>query len=633
MLTTRRRTRVALVASVLTLALTGSSGGAAARALTDAPLAAAAAGADDDVTFTGHGWGHGRGMGQYGALGYAIDHGWTWTQILDHYYGGTTMGDAGNPEMTVELLGLNGKQLVVVGTSILVNGVAIGGTSARLTANANGTVTVERGTNCAGPWTVVSGTFNLGSTRVTTPNGSAANAPLTDLIRVCEASSERAYRGTLSVVRHNDAQMTINHVPTESYLRGVVPRESPASWGSLGGGLGMHALRAQAVAARSYALSGTRASGAKTCDTTACQVYGGAGILYPSGQWATPALEQAATDTAIAETAGKVRKTSGGAIARTEFSSSTGGYTAGGTFPAVADLGDSTASNPNHDWTTVLSAATVAANLGVSGIRSITVTGRNGLGADGGRVTQVTVVDSAGVTRTFTGNDVRSKLGLKSDWFTVSLYQMSLDEAAELVRSVYLDLFGREPDPSGAAHWAPIVAEADSVAPLVERVLKTDEWYCRQITSIYQLALARDPDPGGLASWTVYLRSGATVTEMEARVLGSAEALQTMGAGDVRTWVSALYLLALDRTAAPAEQEIWAERAAGSSRAAVALRILRSSEGALVRLNGYYEEYLERVADPRGQATFVAMLSQGNDRSVILRILRSAEYRSLVLAR
>src|SRR5260370_41283035 len=44
------------------------------------------------VTLTGHGFGHGRGMGHYGALGYAIDEGWTYRQILDHFYGGSRLG-------------------------------------------------------------------------------------------------------------------------------------------------------------------------------------------------------------------------------------------------------------------------------------------------------------------------------------------------------------------------------------------------------------------------------------------------------------------------------------------------------------------------------------------------------------
>lgn len=49
---------------------------------------------DDVVAFLveGTGNGHGRGLSQWGAYGWAVDHGWTWEEILDHYYGGTVSG-------------------------------------------------------------------------------------------------------------------------------------------------------------------------------------------------------------------------------------------------------------------------------------------------------------------------------------------------------------------------------------------------------------------------------------------------------------------------------------------------------------------------------------------------------------
>src|SRR5579885_309249 len=68
-----------VVASVVTLLAVLAGGGSEAAAQT-APT----------IGITGHGYGHGRGMGQYGALGYSLNAGWDWTQILDHYYGGTT---------------------------------------------------------------------------------------------------------------------------------------------------------------------------------------------------------------------------------------------------------------------------------------------------------------------------------------------------------------------------------------------------------------------------------------------------------------------------------------------------------------------------------------------------------------
>jgi hypothetical protein len=71
-------------------------------------IGAAPAAAEPILELTGHGWGHGRGMGQYGALGYAIDHNWSHHQILDHFYGGTVAGGIGNIAMSVQLQGPEG---------------------------------------------------------------------------------------------------------------------------------------------------------------------------------------------------------------------------------------------------------------------------------------------------------------------------------------------------------------------------------------------------------------------------------------------------------------------------------------------------------------------------------------------
>ena len=69
--------------------------------------------------------------------------------------------------------------------------------------------------------------------------------------------------------------------------------------------------------------------------------------------------EAPTTDVAVAETANVVRGNSGGGVARTEFSSSTGGWTAGGTFPAVVDDGDDISANPNHTWSAALDTAAI----------------------------------------------------------------------------------------------------------------------------------------------------------------------------------------------------------------------------------------------------------------------------------
>src|SRR5205807_2578956 len=52
-----------------------------------------AASSGPELVVTGGGFGHGVGMSQEGALGYA-EHGYSYTQILAHYYSGTTLGAA-----------------------------------------------------------------------------------------------------------------------------------------------------------------------------------------------------------------------------------------------------------------------------------------------------------------------------------------------------------------------------------------------------------------------------------------------------------------------------------------------------------------------------------------------------------
>ena len=390
------------------------------------------------VDLAGHGFGHGRGLGQYGALGYAIDHGRTYQQILDHYYGGTVLaGDLGNPSISVRLTARDGQPMVVtqerghMATNVDAGpfgGVMVTreGSKYRLYRTSDGSSRCDGGP--APGWTFVSESdspITASPTSNTTSfvaYGAPSDEQRKEMLQLCRADGTRWYRGTLqAVVDGGGVLRTVNHLPTDSYLVGVVPRESPASWGSLGGGAGMHALRAQAVAARSYATAENRLPGvAKTCDTISCQVYAGraeqlAGAGYKDLE-GVPTY--ASTDQAVKDTSGQVRR-AGGAVARTEFSSSTGGWTAGGTFPAVPDEGDDTSSNPNHDWTARVPVTSIEAKFGKGTLVDVQVTERNGLGADGGRVRTVRLTFSGG-TVDRTGNQFRSDFGLKSDWFRLA---------------------------------------------------------------------------------------------------------------------------------------------------------------------------------------------------------------------
>ncbi|MFM8389784.1 MAG: hypothetical protein ACKOA5_11100, partial [Actinomycetota bacterium] len=74
------------------------------------------------ILVNGRGFGHGRGMSQFGSLGWATKFGKTWQEILDFYYGGTTLSqltetDAGlspGGKITIRLTALDGRQTAVL---------------------------------------------------------------------------------------------------------------------------------------------------------------------------------------------------------------------------------------------------------------------------------------------------------------------------------------------------------------------------------------------------------------------------------------------------------------------------------------------------------------------------------------
>ena len=110
--------------------------------------------------------------------------------------------------------------------------------------------------------------------------------PLTTRVRIQPSGSarlqinDRSYRGSLEVFGNaRNTLTTVNELPLEEYLLGVVPNElSPSTFGQL------EALKAQAVAARTYIIRNMgqyRAEGYDICDTDQCQVYFGAGTEDP----------------------------------------------------------------------------------------------------------------------------------------------------------------------------------------------------------------------------------------------------------------------------------------------------------------------------------------------------------------
>lgn len=126
----------------------------------------------------------------------------------------------------------------------------------------------------------------------------------------------RAYYGDIRLEQIDTSgsiQTSIGTLPFEdNYLVGIA--EMPASWGDNGG---FEALKAQAIAARTYALSYTNNRSRSICITEACQVYKSSRYQSP-GTWKR----------AVEDTRGIVIKSnSTGNIFSTMYASTSGGFT------------------------------------------------------------------------------------------------------------------------------------------------------------------------------------------------------------------------------------------------------------------------------------------------------------------
>ena len=403
---------------------------------------AGAATPDPVVTIVGHGWGHGRGMGQWGAYGYVVDQGWNADMVLSHYYGGTHAGTIGRQTMTVRLLSLEGTptkvdQWITSSVPFTVGGKPVnGGSAARLVATPTGWTLETKYKGCSADPTAWHTSLPAGDVAIQLK---AAPTGPSQYLETC--ANQRGYAGSLRMVRDATTARTphlVNVLPMEEYLRGVVPRESPASWADARSGWGIEALKAQAIAARSYAWSGQHATYAKTCDTTTCQVYGGAWNFNPSVNQPN-ALTDSRSDTAIARTVGQVRLLANNAVARTEFSASTGGYTTAGQFPAVPDTGDWR--SPRHAWAVNLRASQIAAKYQLTTFTQLVVTEQSNLGIEGGRVLKLRVVGTLnGAPKTIdniSGNSFAAAFGLNSSWFFPVEQPLRQVTSVRYVRTAY----------------------------------------------------------------------------------------------------------------------------------------------------------------------------------------------------
>jgi stage II sporulation protein D len=377
--------RTLVLVSVLVLA----AGSAAATQTYAQPAPAGAA----TFLVTGHGWGHGVGLSQYGAYGYA-QKGFLYDKIVLHYFPGTELGAA--PISRVRVLLTNGLATLDIGS----------------TADfkvRDGTGVVH--TVAAGKYTLKPA-LKIAVDGQTTPR--ALPGPLLFQPGAAALGLKHRYRGSIQIDVTNGKLRAINMVGLEQYLYGVVPSEMPFTWHP-------EALKAQAVVARSYALATRRTGAFDLYPDTRSQVY--LGIEH----------EKPSTNAAVNATAGQVVLYQG-QVAKTYFFSTSGGRTAsaedtwGEPVPYLVSVPDPYDSiSPHHDWGPLVFTGTKLAKL--LKMKGRVVDLQPELNSSG-RIKSLNVIGTKG-TLPMRGADLRSKLKLRSTWFSVGV--LSLTAPAQAV--------------------------------------------------------------------------------------------------------------------------------------------------------------------------------------------------------
>ena len=223
--------------------------------------------------------------------------------------------------------------------------------------------------------------------------------------------ADRRFRGELRAVKKDRGFFIVNHLPLEDYLRGVIPREMPASWS-------IEALKAQAVAARTYALFQINKHRDEEWDvmaTVMSQVYGGRDAETPS------------TDRAVRETAGQILAFNDRPILA-YFHASSGGHTEstedvwGTPLPYLEAVPDPYSNgNPTDNWEASFTQDQVnqaLASEGISGVTDIAPAAYSPTG----RVTRIRF-QTASDAKVMPANTTRLRLGstvMKSTWWEVS---------------------------------------------------------------------------------------------------------------------------------------------------------------------------------------------------------------------
>lgn len=426
-----KSTKFLVTTAVFTALLGGSIG--AARAVEVVPVPAG-------FTITGAGWGHGLGMSQYGAYGMALD-GATDDDIIKHYYtGAAPIVTATNPAFRV---GIETGQTTIFARvednpidpgvagnlTVVIDGVQTLSFAPMVELNftfTDSTFALTSSDNQTASGTSATLTWDNATTLLNLNAGTIAKPALGEATCTTTSCSHRYKYGSFSIAAKNAVNiLRLN----DQYLYGL--GEMPSSWA-------LEALKAQVIAARSFAMSRTNVRTSCDCNigiTDSDQVFlGFVKEISSSGDRWVQAVNETKTDDING-----LAIYSGTTLVPGYYSSSTGGKTqprseVWGTSPiswlvSVDDhwSQDPRVNNPNASWTATIDQATLVSRLRAKGIEIADVWSMSIAGSyPSGGISQINLSDSAGNITTLTigpgqpitPDALRGVLGTKSTYIS-----------------------------------------------------------------------------------------------------------------------------------------------------------------------------------------------------------------------
>jgi hypothetical protein len=240
------------------------------------------------------------------------------------------------------------------------------------------------------------------------------------------------------------------------------------------------------------------------------------------------------------------------------------------------------------------------------------------LSAPAGDNYQVTVTGAVNVTGLNFG-DVLTSITVPLTLSPATAFPAQETVNADYIEAVYRAVLDRNADSGGLTTWTNLLSSgALSRLQVVQGIRNSPEHFTQEIDDFYFTLLGRPADAGGLNSWVAQLQNGVREEQIAFDFLDSAEYLSK---GD-KFFVDSMYRSLLGRPFDSAGEASWLSQLGDDTSGKpthpavltheqVILDFLYSKESLTRLIAGYYQVFLQRLADSGGLNSWLGQLKQG----------------------